>query len=102
MSGHVVTVTFTIKPSAVSSFMDAMTTQAATSLAEEVGCRQFDVCVDPTDACRVFLYEIYDDKAAFAAHLASHHFRAFDTETRGFVRDKQVSVWVKKSGSGPS
>ena len=41
---------------------------------------------------RVFLYEIYDDRAAFDAHLASPHFRAFDAEVGPWVQDKQVET----------
>jgi quinol monooxygenase YgiN len=39
----------------------------------EPGCRQFDVCTSADDGL-VFLYEVYDDRAAFDAHLAAPHF----------------------------
>jgi len=44
-------------------------------------CRQFDVCVSASHSNGVFLYEVYDSKAAFDAHLASAHFRQFTEST---------------------
>jgi quinol monooxygenase YgiN len=38
----------------------------------------------------VFLYERYADRAAFDAHLASTHFRAFDAAVRGMVAAKSM------------
>ena len=54
-----VCVTFDIKPSRIGSFMPLMIAQAETSLQDEPGCHRFDVCTDPDQSGRVFLYEIY-------------------------------------------
>jgi quinol monooxygenase YgiN len=56
----------------------------------EPGCQQFDICRDPADASRIFLYERYDDQAAIDAHLAAAHFLAFDALTRSWVEHKSV------------
>ena len=66
----VVTVEFTVRPGHADSSIARLTTQAADSLLEP-GCSQFDVCVDPSDEHRVFLYEVYANREAFDAHLAS-------------------------------
>lgn len=42
----------------------------------EPGCHQYDLHRDPNDARILFLYEQYDDEAAFEAHCASDHFRS--------------------------
>lgn len=42
----------------------------------EAGCHQYDLHRDPDDPCVLFLYEQYDDAAAFDAHCASEHFRS--------------------------
>ena len=39
---------------------------------------------------RVYLYEIYDDQAAFDAHIASRHYADFDRASAGIVASKQV------------
>ena len=88
----VVTVEFTIRPGFAHRFMDRLVVQAADSL-REPGCSQFDTCVNPSDAHHVFLYEVYADRDAFAAHLASAHFKDFDAATREWVATKRVSEW---------
>ena len=38
----------------------------------------------------MFLYEVYDDRAAFDAHLATPHFIAVDEATTGMIISKTV------------
>jgi quinol monooxygenase YgiN len=42
----------------------------------EPGCRCFDVLVDRADAELAYLYQVYDDGAAFAAHKQTAHYAA--------------------------
>ena len=42
-------------------------------------------------ADRIILYEIYDDAAAFAAHLATPHFAAFDATSAPLVAGRTIS-----------
>lgn len=93
----VVTVEFTIQPGFAAPFLRQMAAQAAESLLE-VGCSQFDVCVDPSDEHHVFLYEVYSNQLAFATHLASAHFREFDISTRPWVGSKTVAQWRSARG----
>jgi (4S)-4-hydroxy-5-phosphonooxypentane-2,3-dione isomerase len=39
----------------------------------------------------VLLYEIYDDKAAFAAHVKTPHFADFDRDSASCVASKKVT-----------
>ena len=39
--------------------------------------------------------EIYTDDAAFAAHLKTPHFLAFDADTRAWIDDKAVEKWER-------
>ena len=89
----VVTVEFVIKPEFVGEFTAAMIENASTSRRDEAGCRQFDVCVLPSDPAQIFLYEIYDDRAAFDVHLASPHFKAFDAKVAAWVASKTVRLY---------
>jgi quinol monooxygenase YgiN len=84
-----VTVTFTLKPGTRDTFLPLMVENASTSLRDEPGCRQFDVCLGD-DPATVFLYEIYDDGAAFTAHLESAHFQSFDTAVADMIATKTV------------
>lgn len=87
---YVVIVDFKIKPDRVQQFMPLMIENARASRETEPGCRQFDVCVDPKDRGAVFLYELYDDRAAFDAHLATAHFKRFDAAVADMVAARTV------------
>lgn len=63
----VIVVEFEIVRETAAAFMALIRENAEASLRDEPGCRQFDVCVDETDPASVFLYEVYDDEAAFEA-----------------------------------
>ena len=88
-----VVVTFRIEAGAMDSFLPAMIANARTSLAEEPGCHQFDVCTDPARPDEVFLYERYTDRAAFDDHLASAHFKAFDARVAPMIAAKEVRTY---------
>ena len=85
----VVTVHFRAKPEHRAAFRAAMVANATASRETEPGCRQFDVC-ETDDGETIFLYEIYDDEAAFRAHLATDHYLRFNETTAPWVADKRV------------
>ena len=87
---YVVTVEFDIHPQHFAAFLPLMRENARVSREDEPGCRQFDVCTDPARPDTVFLYELYDERAAFDAHLASPHFKRFDAAVRDMVANKVV------------
>jgi quinol monooxygenase YgiN len=90
---HVVTVVFTIHAAHYQAFMQAMVGNARTSLQDEPGCRQFDVCESPAQPGKVFLYEVYDSEADFQAHLAAPHFLQFNALTAPWVSEKAVEIY---------
>ena len=87
---YVVIVDFAIKPEHAAAFAKAVSENARTSTEKEPACRQFDVCVSPDDPCSFFLYEVYNDRAGFEAHLASAHYKSFDQLVQPWVADKKV------------
>jgi quinol monooxygenase YgiN len=88
----VVTVHFAAKPEHRDAFRTAMVENAKASREREPGCRQFDVCESP-DGESIFLYEIYDDEAAFRAHLATAHYLRFAETTAPWVAGKRVATY---------
>jgi quinol monooxygenase YgiN len=98
---YVVVVRFTVRPDSASQFHAAVEQQAANSLRSEVACRQFDVCYDPTDETRVLLYELYDDRAAFDAHLATAHFAEFNALVTPWVVTKELNLLTTASATHP-
>jgi (4S)-4-hydroxy-5-phosphonooxypentane-2,3-dione isomerase len=89
---YVVTVEFEIRDTDLGTFMPLMRENARMSRTTEPGCRQFDVCSDPRRPTFVFLYELYDDRAAFEAHMVTQHFKSFDAATTTMIASKQVRL----------
>ena len=89
----VVTVLFWIKPDDAARFETAMLENARLSLANEPGCRQFDVCKGQDG--QIFLYEAYDTAQAFEDHKATSHFLEFDSKTAPWVAHKEVWIYEK-------
>jgi len=92
---HIVIVHFHVAPAHRDAFLREMKANAANSVELETGCHQFDVCVAPDDPCHVFLYEVYDDSAAFDVHLASAHFQSFNAVTNAWVTSKCVKEFIR-------
>ena len=87
-----ITVAFAVRPDCRLPFLKLVSENAAASLRLEAGCLRFDVLVplaggDPD----ILLYEVYADRAAFKAHLASPHFLSFDAATRDMVVGKTIA-----------
>lgn len=72
----VVIAEFEVKPGLMPAFLAAALDDARHSVADEPGCRQFDV-VRPDEGDRVLFYEVYDSRAAFDAHLETPHLARF-------------------------
>ena len=87
---YAVTVTFRIRADQAEAFFDLICENAARSRADEPGCRQFDVCRNPGTPEVVYLYELYDDRAAFDTHLQAPHFKAFDAASADMIADKNI------------
>ena len=93
MSGFIILVDFKIKPGRTAAFRRLIDDNAKASVKEEPGCRRFDVAVHRKDADRILLYEIYDDRGAFDAHLKTPHFALFNSASADLVADKTVTEY---------
>jgi quinol monooxygenase YgiN len=92
MGGYVVLVEFRLRSGSRRDFRPLVDENARTSAHEEAGCRRFDVIEPAGDPDSILLYEIYDDRAAFDAHVASRHYARFDTASAGYVVGKSVTI----------
>ena len=90
MNGFVVTVNFKLKPGSMAEFRRLVDRNAIDSATNEQGCRRFDVLVPENNRDSVFLYEIYDDRSAFEAHLKTDHFNSFTRESAHLVFEKNI------------
>jgi LDH2 family malate/lactate/ureidoglycolate dehydrogenase/quinol monooxygenase YgiN len=88
---HTILVEFKLRGGMRPRFVELVRANAASSLCDEPGCQRFDVFV-PDSGDDVVLYEEYGDRAAFAEHCRSEHFRLFDAEVASMVVSKRVTV----------
>jgi len=68
---------FLVKPDCIDAFLALAHDDASHSLADEPGCRQFDVVQMDGVPHHVLFYEVYDSRAAFDAHLQTPHLARF-------------------------
>lgn len=102
MTAFVIVVDFRLKPGTRRAFRALVDSNAKASCRDEPGCRRFDVLEPDGEANRILLYEIYDDKAAFDAHLKTRHFAIFDAASSGMVTDKTVTQCALVCAGGQS
>ena len=92
-SSFVVIVEFLPKASASREECRSLLTEnASASLRSENGCRRFDVVEIRGEGAPYYLYEIYDDEAAFELHLGTDHYRNFSIAAERMFDAKTVHV----------
>lgn len=96
----VLAVTFVVKKEHVEEFEEVITTQATNSITREPECLQFDVCFDPADRGRVFLYEVYTDEAALEVHRNTEYFLKYSATVEDWVISKTAEQYQRWSGPG--
>jgi quinol monooxygenase YgiN len=99
MTQFVVLADFTLKPGTRDRFVELVSRNAAASV-NEPGCRRFDVLTPRDGAERVVLYEIYDDEAAFEAHMQTPHFAEFRRATADLIEDRSVEKHDVRQNAG--
>ena len=75
-AAFVVIAEFEVRSARMADFLVLAHDDARHSVADEAGCRQFDVVSFP-DSTHVLFYEVYDDRAAFDRHLETPHLARF-------------------------
>lgn len=94
----VVTVNFKAKPDKVEQFREAILYQAKSSRENEVGCQQFDVVQSQEEPSRFFVYEIYEDEAAFEIHKNSDHSAQTKIAVADILDERELTIWNKIDG----
>jgi quinol monooxygenase YgiN len=89
---------FEVKPDRLERFLELARTDASQSVANEPGCHQFDVTLDREQPNRVVLYEVYEDAAAFDAHLETPHLKAFRAGIEDLIVSRQVHRLTRVHG----
>jgi (4S)-4-hydroxy-5-phosphonooxypentane-2,3-dione isomerase len=92
-----VCVDFEVDPASLDAFLTIMQKNASTSLANEVGCHQFDITQESENPTKIFLYELYDDAVAFDLHKKASHYLEFNRLVSEMVITKSVRLLKKIS-----
>lgn len=91
MNNFVLLVEFQVKPESLDRFHELIRINASASVANEPGCFQFDVVRAEDDPCRVLLYEVYRDEAAFKAHMDMAHTQTFLGAAKPIITKQTVT-----------
>ena len=78
-----------IVPAERANYLAAITENGAAA-AKEPGCRRFDILNLASDPNHFFLYEVYDNEAAFKAHRAGEHFKKYAEVTAKMVAKRDA------------
>lgn len=95
MNRFVLIVEFDVKPEHQEKFDELIAVNAQASVADEPGCRQFDVLHDQDKPNHVVLYEVYDSAEAFQDHLGRKHTQTFLAAAKPLVI-KQTAYKLKR------
>ena len=88
---YVVTVYFGTAPENFDRFKQIMDENAKASVNEETGCREFNVYEVAASPNHLFLYEVYDDEAAFQQHLNAPHYKHFNEVSAPLITSRAGS-----------
>ncbi len=89
---RVIIASFKVKPDCVETFIAAAKADAESSVANEPGCHQFDVNVDPENPTHFTFYEVYDDQGAIDAHRAAPHFKTFIDAIQSLIEERSPLI----------
>ncbi|MGX7705193.1 putative quinol monooxygenase [Methylobacterium sp. Gmos1] len=96
----VVIAEFRVKPGCLDAFLDLAHDDARSSVAGEPGCSAFDVAVSESDPRTVVFYEVYDDRAAFDAHLETPHLARFRAGFPALIEEERPVRFLARTASG--
>jgi quinol monooxygenase YgiN len=80
---------FVVKPDGIGAFLALAREDASRSLADEPGCRQFDIVPMEGAPHHVLYYEVYDSRAAFEAHLRTPRLALFRQDFPALVSEER-------------
>ncbi|HKG25408.1 MAG TPA: putative quinol monooxygenase [Thermomicrobiales bacterium] len=89
----VVVVLCQVKPDQVEAFVEASLDDARHSVLDEPDCLRFDLVQDDEDPTKIWLYEVYQDRAAFDHHLTTTHLHRWRAAVKDlFAEPPQASI----------
>ena len=71
------------------AFLARLHQHKANVLANEPGCKGFEILLAEDDADSLVLYELYQDEAALEAHDAAPYFQAYRADTAAMIANRR-------------
>jgi (4S)-4-hydroxy-5-phosphonooxypentane-2,3-dione isomerase len=78
-----------VVPGQIDAYLAALKENGAASV-HEPGCHEFNITVSQKDPNHVFIFEVYDNAAAFEAHRATDHFKKYAATTKDMVAKRDA------------
>ena len=82
-----------VMPGQVDAYLAALKENGAAAV-HEPGCHEFNITVSPKDPNHVFIFEVYDNAAAFEAHRATDHFKKYAATTKDMVAKRDARAFT--------
>ena len=79
-----------IEPARLADYTAAVREEIEESVRAEPGVLAIHAVAEKDAPARLRFLEIYADEAAYAAHVASPHFRRYAAATEGMIRSKRL------------
>ena len=82
-----------VVPGQADAYLAALKENGAAAV-HEPGCHEFNITVSPKDPHHVFIFEVYDNAAAFEAHRATDHFKKYAATTKDMVAKRDARAFT--------
>ena len=82
-----------VVPGQIDAHLAALKENGAAAV-HEPGCHEFDITVSPKEPNHVFIFEVYDNAAAFEAHRATDHFKKYAATTKDMVAKRDARAFT--------
>ena len=79
-----------VVPGELENYLVAIKEVGAAAIKTEPGCSEFDVTVSQKDPNHLFIFEVYENAAAFDAHLKSDHYKKYAATAKDVVAKREV------------
>ena len=79
-----------VVPGQLENYLAAIKEVGAAAIKTEPGCSEFDVTVSQKDPNHLFIFEVYNNAAAFEAHLKSDHYKKYAAAAKDIVAKREV------------
>jgi (4S)-4-hydroxy-5-phosphonooxypentane-2,3-dione isomerase len=82
-----------VVPGQIDPYLAALKENGAAAV-HEPGCHEFNITVSPKDPNHVFIFEVYDNEAAFQTHRATDHFKKYAATTKDMVAKRDARMFA--------